>query len=269
MLCCDAARVTAPTALPLRLRRNERPPFRPSLSCLPASNTASLLSPAQVGCAGRKLTDISHAQEVWLEFAAVRFGYGRVTVDSGFSLLFELVGEGERSQRGGQQGGNCVRRQCSGRSHRKTPSCPCCCRRSGAAVPGSPARGLCCSCSCHAFCLSRLSVFLPPLLPADGRVYDSVKLHNSRANMRGCDYAAYRPSGASAAADAAADVAAAAGPAAVGASAEDRLAACEDGAAGGSSCAPASQKQQEQQVLLRAGGAGSTGADEAAAAAEA
>mgnify|MGYP001810249681 CR=1 FL=1 len=49
----------------------------------------------QVGCAGHKLTDISYAQEVWLEYAAVRFGYGRITVNSGFSLLFELVGDGE------------------------------------------------------------------------------------------------------------------------------------------------------------------------------
>lgn len=49
----------------------------------------------QVGCAGHKLTDVTHDQEDWLEVAAVRFGYGRITVDSGYSLLFELVGDGE------------------------------------------------------------------------------------------------------------------------------------------------------------------------------
>lgn len=49
----------------------------------------------QVGCAGHKLTDVTHNQEDWLEVAAVRFGYGRITVDSGYSLLFELVGDGE------------------------------------------------------------------------------------------------------------------------------------------------------------------------------
>ncbi len=38
---------------------------------------------------------MSHDQEPWLEYAAVRFGYGRVTVNSGYSLLFEMVGEGE------------------------------------------------------------------------------------------------------------------------------------------------------------------------------
>ena len=93
MSCCAAA-------LPLQLHFTESPPSPPSPlpPCLAAAPPPS--PPVQVGCAGRKLTDISHAQEVWLEFAAVRFGYGRVTVDSGFSLLFELVGEGECRERG-------------------------------------------------------------------------------------------------------------------------------------------------------------------------
>ena len=107
---------------------------------------------------------------------------------------------------------------------------------------------------------------LPPSLPADGRVYDSVKLHNSRANMRGCDYAAYGPSGASAAADAAIAATHEATPAVTAASAEDRVTACEGGAAAGRSCAPASQKQQVQPLLLLVGSGSSTGADQAAAA---
>lgn len=52
-------------------------------------------APLQAGNAGHKLTDVSHDQEPWLEYAAVRYGYGRVTVNSGASLLFEMVGEGE------------------------------------------------------------------------------------------------------------------------------------------------------------------------------
>ena len=49
----------------------------------------------QVGCAGHKLTDITHDQEDWLEYATVRHGYGRVTVSGADSLLFEMVGHGE------------------------------------------------------------------------------------------------------------------------------------------------------------------------------
>ncbi|KAL4448559.1 hypothetical protein ABPG75_005778 [Micractinium tetrahymenae] len=79
--------------------------------CVPADEGG--MTHIIAGCAGHKLTDVSHDQEPWLEYAAVRFGYGRVTVSSGRSLLFEMVGE-------------------------------------------------------------------------DGRVYDSVKLHNSRASLRGC-----------------------------------------------------------------------------------
>lgn len=83
--------------------------------CIPADQGG--MTHIIAGCAGHKLTDVSHDQEPWLEYAAVRFGYGRVTVNSGDSLLFEMVGE-------------------------------------------------------------------------DGHVYDSVKLHNSRASMRGCGDAA-------------------------------------------------------------------------------
>ena len=76
---------TPPPTTTSTARQSHQPTPPPSLPPRP-----------QVGCAGRKLTDVSHAQEEWLEYAAVRYGYGRVTVNSGFSLLFEMVGDGER-----------------------------------------------------------------------------------------------------------------------------------------------------------------------------
>lgn len=67
----------------------------PRAACCTHADTCLSSPAAQVGCAGHKLTDVEHGQEDWLEVAAVRFGYGRVTVDSGYSLLFELVGDCE------------------------------------------------------------------------------------------------------------------------------------------------------------------------------
>ncbi|PSC73373.1 inactive purple acid phosphatase 2 [Micractinium conductrix] len=130
--------------------------------CVPADEGG--MTHIIVGCAGHKLTDISYAQEVWLEYAAVRFGYGRITVNSGFSLLFELVGD-------------------------------------------------------------------------DGVAHDSVKLHNSRANLRGCNYGQ-------------AGAAAAAGAGAAGAAGE--------GACPGPLCPPWQQAggaKGQQQAVLRSGGA--------------
>lgn len=108
----------------------------------------------QVGCAGHKLTDIIHDQERWLEYAAVRFGYGRVAVDGAASLTFELVSDGALGRRRGW----------AGQQHGGAPSW--CARRPPASQP-------------HALCAGAF-------LPADGEVHDSVKLHNSRAALRGC-----------------------------------------------------------------------------------
>ena len=47
--------------------------------------------PAAPGCGGHKLSDIGDEQHSWVEAAASRFGYGRVTVRDGASLLFEFV----------------------------------------------------------------------------------------------------------------------------------------------------------------------------------
>jgi hypothetical protein len=44
-----------------------------------------------MGTAGRKLSYLEHDQPAWLEVAEVQWGYGRVTVNSGDSLLFEFV----------------------------------------------------------------------------------------------------------------------------------------------------------------------------------
>ena len=91
-----------------------------------------------VGCAGRKLSDVEHDQPEWLEAADVRYGYGRVTVEGGDSLLFEYVSsEGEA--------GAFVR------------------------MRGAPPRGLGCSC-CACFMMipsmQRGFVFDAPALPA-------------------------------------------------------------------------------------------------------
>lgn len=60
-------------------------------------------------------------------------------------------------------------------------------------------------------------LFLPCWsLPADGVVHDSVKLHNSRANMRGCGYAPGEAAAVAAAASAAAGGAACTGYGAAG-----------------------------------------------------
>ena len=43
------------------------------------------------GCGGHKLSDIEDDQKVWIAEAASHHGYGRVTVESGSSLLWEYV----------------------------------------------------------------------------------------------------------------------------------------------------------------------------------
>ena len=43
------------------------------------------------GCGGHKLSDIEDDQKVWIAEAASHHGYGRVTVESGRSLLWEYV----------------------------------------------------------------------------------------------------------------------------------------------------------------------------------
>ena len=43
------------------------------------------------GCGGHKLSDIEDDQKAWIAEAASHHGYGRVTVESGRSLLFQYV----------------------------------------------------------------------------------------------------------------------------------------------------------------------------------
>jgi hypothetical protein len=43
------------------------------------------------GCGGHKLSDIEDDQKAWIASAASHFGYGRVTVESADSLLWEYV----------------------------------------------------------------------------------------------------------------------------------------------------------------------------------
>ncbi len=43
------------------------------------------------GCGGHKLSDIEDDQKAWIAEAASHHGYGRVTVESGTSLLWEYV----------------------------------------------------------------------------------------------------------------------------------------------------------------------------------
>jgi Iron/zinc purple acid phosphatase-like protein C len=44
-----------------------------------------------LGCGGHRLSDVNHDQPAWLAATAAKFGYGRVTVDDGYSLTFEFV----------------------------------------------------------------------------------------------------------------------------------------------------------------------------------
>jgi Iron/zinc purple acid phosphatase-like protein C len=44
-----------------------------------------------LGCGGHRLSDVNHEQPAWLAATAAKFGYGRVTVDDGYSLTFEFV----------------------------------------------------------------------------------------------------------------------------------------------------------------------------------
>lgn len=44
-----------------------------------------------LGCGGHRLSDVNHDQPAWLATTAAKFGYGRVTVDDGYSLTFEFV----------------------------------------------------------------------------------------------------------------------------------------------------------------------------------
>ena len=44
-----------------------------------------------LGCGGHRLSDVGHEQPAWLAATAAKFGYGRVTVDDGYSLTFEFV----------------------------------------------------------------------------------------------------------------------------------------------------------------------------------
>ena len=46
---------------------------------------------APAGCGGHKLSEIEDDQKVWIAEAASHHGYGRVTVESGTSLLWEYV----------------------------------------------------------------------------------------------------------------------------------------------------------------------------------
>ncbi len=45
----------------------------------------------RAGCGGHKLSDIEDDQKVWIAEAASHHGYGRVTVESGSTLLWEYV----------------------------------------------------------------------------------------------------------------------------------------------------------------------------------
>ena len=44
-----------------------------------------------LGCGGHRLSDVNHDQPEWLAKTYAKFGYGRVTVDDGYSLTFEFV----------------------------------------------------------------------------------------------------------------------------------------------------------------------------------
>ncbi|KAK9829258.1 hypothetical protein WJX72_004835 [[Myrmecia] bisecta] len=52
-----------------------------------------------LGCGGRKLSRVEHDQSSWLEYAEAEYGYGRVTVHDGNSLLFEFVGSEDGNTR--------------------------------------------------------------------------------------------------------------------------------------------------------------------------
>jgi hypothetical protein len=47
--------------------------------------------PSAAGCGGHKLSNIEDDQKAWIADAASHHGYGRVTVESGTSLLWEYV----------------------------------------------------------------------------------------------------------------------------------------------------------------------------------
>ena len=46
---------------------------------------------ANAGCGGRRLSSIEDDQKAWIAHAESHYGYGRVTVHDGASLLFEFV----------------------------------------------------------------------------------------------------------------------------------------------------------------------------------
>ena len=50
-----------------------------------------MLTLVRAGCGGHKLSEIEDDQKVWIAEAASHHGYGRVTVESGSSLLWEYV----------------------------------------------------------------------------------------------------------------------------------------------------------------------------------